>query len=42
MDAETFVPYGYADAELWNRPLKFTSKCDRDYSTLPIEKQPFG
>lgn len=39
MDAETCVPYGYADVKLWNRPLEFTSKFDRGYNKLPIEEK---
>lgn len=39
VDAETCVPYGYADVKLWNRPLKFTSKFERGYSNLSIEEK---
>ena len=33
------TPYGYADIKVWNRPLDFTSKHDRNYSSLPIEEK---
>lgn len=39
LDATSGVPYGYADIKLWNRPLEFTSKFERKYSTLPIEEK---
>ena len=39
VDAETCVPYGYADIKVWNRPLEFKSKFERDYNSLPIEEK---
>jgi hypothetical protein len=39
LDANDSTPYGYADIKVWNRPLEFTSKHDRNYSSLPIEEK---
>ena len=39
LDATDATPYGYADIKVWNRPLEFTSKHDRNYSSLPIEEK---
>ncbi len=39
LDAQTGVPYGYADIKVWNRPLSFSSKFERDYTNLPIEEK---
>ena len=39
LDAETGVPYGYADIKVWNRSLSFTSKFERKYNSLPIEEK---
>ncbi len=39
VDAETCVPYGYADIIVWNRPLALTSKFERKYNSLPIEEK---
>jgi Transposase DNA-binding len=39
VDAETCVPYGYADIKIWNRPLEFKSKLERGYDSLPIEEK---
>ncbi len=39
VDAQTCVPYGYADIKVWNRPLEFKSKFERDYNSLPIEEK---
>ena len=39
LDAETCVPYGYADIKIWNRPLTFKSKFERGYNALPIEEK---
>lgn len=37
LDASNGTPLGYADVKLWNRPLDFSSKFERNYSSLPIE-----
>lgn len=39
VDAWTCVPYGYADIKVWNRPLEFRSKHEREYYKLPIEEK---
>ena len=39
LDAQTGVPYGYADIKVWNRSLSFSSKFERDYTNLPIEEK---
>lgn len=39
LDAGECIPYGYADIKVWNRPLKFTSKHERKYNSLPIEQK---
>ena len=39
LNASDGTPYGYADVKLWNRPLDFTSKHERNYSSLPIEEK---
>lgn len=39
LDAQTGIPYGYADIKIWNRPLAFHSKFERQYSQLPIEEK---
>lgn len=39
LDAENGTPYGYADIKIWNRPLEFKSKKERDYTSLPIEEK---
>lgn len=39
IDAETFIPYGFADVRVWNRPMEFQSKKDRSYNQLPIEQK---
>ena len=39
LDAFTGVPYGYADIKIWNRPLKFKSKFEREYNKLPINQK---
>jgi len=39
VDAVEGIPYGYADIKVWNRPLKFKSKHERRYNTLPIEEK---
>lgn len=39
IDAQTFVPYGFSDVKIWNRPLDKLTKKDRDYNKLPIEEK---
>lgn len=39
VDAFEGTPYGYADIKVWNRPLTFTSKQERNYDSLPIEQK---
>lgn len=39
IDAQTGVPYGYSDVKIWNRPLSFKSKHERNYNRLPIEEK---
>lgn len=39
VDAQTGVPYGYSDVKIWNRPLTFRSKHQRQYNNLPIEEK---
>jgi hypothetical protein len=39
LDASSGVPYGYADVKIWNRPLAFKSKFEREYNKLPIEQK---
>lgn len=39
VDAGEGTPYGYADVKVWNRPLRFTSKHERNYNALPIEQK---
>lgn len=39
LDATDCTPYGYADIKVWNRPLEFTSKFERQYNSLPIEEK---
>jgi hypothetical protein len=39
LDAQTGTPYGYADVKIWNRPLVFKSKIEREYTKLPIEEK---
>ncbi len=39
LDAAEGIPYGYADIKVWNRPLKFSSKHERRYNSLPIEQK---
>lgn len=39
LDAVKAIPYGYADIKVWNRPLEFKSKHERNYSTLPIAEK---
>ncbi|CAN5182512.1 IS4-like element ISBthe3 family transposase [soil metagenome] len=39
VDAQTGVPYGYSDVKIWNRPLAFRSKHERQYNTLPIDQK---
>lgn len=39
LDAQTSVPYGYSDVKIWNRPLEFRSKYEREYNKLPIEEK---
>lgn len=39
VDAENCIPYGYADIKIWNRPLAFNSKFERNYQSLPIEEK---
>jgi hypothetical protein len=39
VDAVDCIPYGYADVKIWNRPLEFKSKFEREYNKLPIEEK---
>src|SRR5699024_11003796 len=39
LDAQTGVPYGYSDVKIWNRPLSFRSKHQRQYRSLPIDQK---
>jgi hypothetical protein len=39
LDAIEGTPYGYADIKVWNRPMDFRSKHERNYSSLPIEQK---
>jgi hypothetical protein len=39
LDAFTGVPCGYSDVKIWNRPLDFRSKHERQYNKLPIEQK---
>lgn len=39
VDAQECIPYGYSAIKVWNRPLKFQSKHERNYNSLPIEKK---
>lgn len=39
LDAQQGIPYGYSDIKLWNRPLQFQSKFQRQYAKLPIEEK---
>ncbi|OOV17528.1 IS4 family transposase [Flavobacterium sp. LM4] len=39
IDAQTFVPYGFSDVKIWNRPLDKLTKKDRDYNKLPTEEK---
>lgn len=39
LDASNSTPYGYADIKIWNRPLDFKSKKERNYNNLPIEEK---
>jgi len=39
LDAAECIPYGYADIKIWNRPLVFKSKHERNYSSLPMEEK---
>lgn len=39
LDAESGIPYGYAAVKVWNRPMEFKSKKERNYNKLPIEEK---
>jgi len=39
LDATEGIPYGYADIKVWNRPLEFRSKKERNYDALPIAEK---
>lgn len=39
LDARTGVPCGYSDVKIWNRPLDFRCKHERQYHSLPIEQK---
>src|SRR5699024_3575221 len=39
LDARTGVPYGYSDVKIWNRPLAFRSKHERQYNKLPTSQK---
>jgi hypothetical protein len=39
IDSQSFVPYGFSDIKIWNRPLEKITKKDRNYNLLPIEEK---
>ena len=39
LDGIEGIPYGYADIKVWSRPLKFKSKHERRYNSLPIQEK---
>lgn len=39
VDAESFLPYGFADVIIWNRSYDKGSKRSRDYQSLPISQK---
>jgi hypothetical protein len=39
LDAIEGIPYGYSEIKVWNRPLEFSSKHERKYTSLPIEEK---
>lgn len=39
IDAYSFVPYGFSDVKIWNRPLEKLTKKERNYNLLPIEEK---
>ena len=39
LDAQNGIPYGYANIKIWNRPLEFKSKFEREYNKLVIEEK---
>lgn len=39
VDAINATPYGYAAIKVWNRPLEFRDKHQRNYKALPIEEK---
>lgn len=39
VDATECILYGYSAIKIWNRPLEFESKFERDYNNLPIEQK---
>ncbi|HLR25735.1 MAG TPA: IS4 family transposase [Fodinibius sp.] len=39
VDAQTAIPYGYSDVKIWNRPLAFRSKHERQYNKLPTSQK---
>lgn len=39
IDAYSYIPYGFSDVKIWNRPLEKLTKQQRDYNKLPIEEK---
>lgn len=39
IDAQTCIPYGYADIKVWNRSSDLGSKFERGYNELPIAEK---
>jgi Transposase DNA-binding len=39
LDAQSGIPYGYADIKVWNRSLTLKTKFERSYNKLPITEK---